>query len=165
MISLSTTPGITSTRFAIHVGPSSSREPYWIMRSSSIQHSSLVQGWKSRACQGVCGRYNCTPVLARFPHPDASSVCVYSFGKRLDSSGGVAQAWVLALVALFLGPRLQEGFNQPLPRQFTWTLQFLNFLLQLWADADLDNLTFGYRTSPITSRYFAYRKHTSVYAC
>jgi hypothetical protein len=90
-------------------------------------------------------------VLARLPHPDASSVCVYPFGKRPDSLGAVAQAGVRVLVALFIGPRRKEAFTQPLPRPFTWALQFLNFPFQLWPYADLDNLTFGSRTSPITS--------------
>src|SRR5712691_6147063 len=165
MIPLSTTPGITSTRFAIHAGPSSSRKQCWIMRSSSIRLSSLSRGWKPRAFHWTCGPHNYTPVLARLPHLDASSVRVYPCGKRLDSSGAIAQARVLWVVTLFIGPRLQEVFNQPLPRQFTWTLQFLNFLFQLWTYADLDNLTFGHRTSPITSRHFADRKHTDVHAC
>src|SRR5712691_1359520 len=151
MISLSTTPGITSTRFAIHAGPSSSRKQCWIMRSRSIRPSSLSRDCKPRACHWTCGPHNYTPVLTRLPHLDASSVRVYPCGKRLNSSGAIAQARVLGVVTLFIGPRFQEVFNQPLPRQFTWTLQFLNFLFQLWAYADLDNLTFGHRTSPITS--------------
>src|SRR4029453_9215215 len=164
MISLSTTPGITSTRFAIQPGPSISRKQCWIMRSSSIWYSSLSQDWKSKASSGVGGRYHYTSGCARLPYPDASSVCVYLCGKRPDASRAVTQVGVQGLVGLLMGPRLQEVFNQPLPRQFTGTLQFLNFLFQFWAYANLDNLTFGHRTSPITSMVLRERIQTYTHA-
>ena len=83
----------------------------------------------------------------------------------MGSLGTVSYDRFLELVASFMCPCLKKIFNQPLPRQFARTLQFFNFLFQLRANADLDNFTFGHRTSPITSGRSAHQKHTDVYAC
>src|SRR6266851_4530197 len=87
MISLSTTPGSTSTRLAIHAGPSRSRRKRWRRGSRSIirllSHGApLHQGWGCLGC-AVAGP------LARLPPLGILTVRTASWRPRLPRRPGM----------------------------------------------------------------------------